>query len=29
MTFNDYQNKARETALYPDVGSNFIYPTLG
>lgn len=29
MQFNDYQAKAKETALYPRVGSNLIYPTLG
>lgn len=29
MNFNEYQNKARETAIYPDLGSNFVYPTLG
>ncbi len=29
MELNYYQNKARETACYPDVGRNPIYPTLG
>lgn len=29
MEFNEYQNKARETAFYPDKDNNFIYPTLG
>ncbi len=29
MTFEEYQKKSRKTALYPDVGGNFIYPTLG
>lgn len=29
MTFEEYQNKSRETAFYPGLGSNFIYPTLG
>ena len=29
MDFKTYQKKARETALYPDLGSNYIYPTLG
>ena len=29
MEFNDYQRESRETALYPKVGSNAIYPTLG
>ena len=29
MDLNHYQREARKTALYPDVGSNAIYPTLG
>lgn len=29
MTFNDYQQQSRKTAVYPDPGKNFIYPTLG
>ena len=29
MTFEEYQKSSRKTALYPDVGNNFIYPTLG
>jgi NTP pyrophosphatase (non-canonical NTP hydrolase) len=29
MTFEEYQKKSRETAIYPDLGKNFIYPTLG
>jgi len=29
MDFKEYQTKSRETALYPDKGNNFIYPTLG
>ena len=29
MDLNQYQHKARETALYPNVGNNPIYPTLG
>ena len=29
MELNDYQRESRKTALYPDVGSNSIYPTLG
>jgi len=29
MTFEEYQNQARKTAIYPDLGNNFIYPTLG
>ncbi|MFA5742471.1 MAG: nucleoside triphosphate pyrophosphohydrolase family protein [Candidatus Paceibacterota bacterium] len=29
MEFNQYQEEARKTAIYPNKGSNFIYPTLG
>jgi NTP pyrophosphatase (non-canonical NTP hydrolase) len=29
MDLNTYQEKARSTAIYPDLGSNIIYPTLG
>jgi NTP pyrophosphatase (non-canonical NTP hydrolase) len=29
MDFKEYQDKSRETALYPNLGKNFIYPTLG
>ena len=29
MELNSYQQAARRTAAYPDVGSNAIYPTLG
>tara|TARA_Y100000816_G_C25963719_1_gene502862 strand:+ start:69 stop:398 length:330 start_codon:yes stop_codon:yes gene_type:complete len=29
MDFKTYQKKARTTAQYPDLGSNYIYPTLG
>ena len=29
MTFEEYQNESRKTAIYPDIGDNFIYPTLG
>ena len=29
MEFDSYQIKARKTAIYPDLGSNNIYPTLG
>lgn len=28
-TFGEYQQSASETAVYPDRGENFIYPTLG
>ena len=29
MELNHYQRESRKTALYPDVGCNAIYPTLG
>lgn len=29
MTFEEYQQKSRKTAIYPDSGNNFVYPTLG
>lgn len=29
MTFEEYQKQSRQTAVYPNVGNNFIYPTLG
>ncbi|MFQ6539868.1 MULTISPECIES: nucleoside triphosphate pyrophosphohydrolase family protein [Aphanothece] len=29
MDFRSYQQRSRETAVYPDAGSNPIYPTLG
>lgn len=29
MTFEDYQKKSHLTAVYPDKGHNYIYPTLG
>lgn len=29
MDFATYQKKARETAIYPDIGRNIWYPTLG
>lgn len=29
MTFDEYQKKSRQTALYPKAGNNYIYPTLG
>lgn len=29
MTFDEYQQKSRKTAVYPNAGNNFIYPTLG
>ena len=29
MNFDDYQKKSRETAIYPNAGKDWIYPTLG
>jgi len=29
MNLEEYQTKSRKTALYPNIGKNFIYPTLG
>jgi len=29
MEINEYQKEARKTAVYPNLGNNFIYPTLG
>lgn len=29
MNLNEYQEQARKTAIYPNMNSNFIYPTLG
>ncbi len=29
MTFKNYQAKSQKTALYPNRGKNYIYPTLG
>ena len=29
MDFKEYQEKSRKTALYPEKGNNFVYPTLG
>ena len=29
MTFEEYQKQSRRTALYPNLGQNFIYPVLG
>jgi len=29
MDLNYYQEKARSTAIYPDLGNNIVYPTLG
>lgn len=29
LTFDHYQKLSRRTAIYPDIGKNFVYPTLG
>ncbi|MFA4942474.1 MAG: nucleoside triphosphate pyrophosphohydrolase family protein [Patescibacteria group bacterium] len=29
MTLSDYQQESKKTAIYPNVGQNFVYPTLG
>jgi NTP pyrophosphatase (non-canonical NTP hydrolase) len=29
MHFDEYQQQARKTAIYPNLGNNFVYPTLG
>jgi len=29
MDFNEYQEKSRKTAVYPNLGGNILYPTLG
>lgn len=29
MDFKEYQRRSQVTALYPQVGDNFVYPTLG
>jgi len=29
MTFKEYQELAKTTAAYPNIGNNYIYPTLG
>lgn len=29
MDFNEYQVEAIKVAKYPDIGNNFVYPTLG
>lgn len=29
MNFEEYQKLAKKTAIYPNSGSNFVYPTLG
>lgn len=29
ISFTEYQTKARKTAIYPNIGNNYVYPTLG
>lgn len=29
MTFKEYQELAKTTAAYPNIGNNYVYPTLG
>jgi NTP pyrophosphatase (non-canonical NTP hydrolase) len=29
MDFDEYQEEALKTAVYPGIGNNFVYPTLG
>lgn len=29
MDFREYQARAADTALYPNAGTNYVYPTLG
>ncbi len=29
MNFNEYQQQSRVTAKYPNLGNNYVYPTLG
>jgi NTP pyrophosphatase (non-canonical NTP hydrolase) len=29
QTFGGYQRHSRETAIYPEIGNNIVYPTLG
>lgn len=29
MDFQEYQEKSRKTAKYPDLGKNFVYPVIG
>ena len=29
MTFEEYESKSSKTAKYPNIGNNFVYPTLG
>jgi len=29
MNFQEYQEKSRKTAIYPNAGENYVYPTIG
>lgn len=29
MNFKEYQEESRKTAIYPNIGHNLVYPTLG
>jgi NTP pyrophosphatase (non-canonical NTP hydrolase) len=29
MDFEEYQKESRKTAIYPNIGKNIVYPTLG
>jgi len=29
MDFQEYQKKSRKTAIYPKIGENYVYPTMG
>ncbi|MCS6961908.1 MAG: nucleoside triphosphate pyrophosphohydrolase family protein [Deltaproteobacteria bacterium] len=29
MEFSEYQKKSRKTAIYPNLGNNYVYPLLG
>ena len=29
MTFEEYQKESKKTAIYPNIGNNYIYPILG
>jgi NTP pyrophosphatase (non-canonical NTP hydrolase) len=29
MTFQEYQELVKTTAIYPNIGNNYVYPTLG
>lgn len=29
MEFNEYDERAKKTAVYPNIGNNYVYPVLG